>query len=209
MSLEDRLYETIAVYDRLGATYADRIAKAEIPQLAEFAALLPVGGRVLDVGCAAGRDSQKLRDLGFEVHGIDLARTFLEIADREVPGVYFYDMDARDLRFGPEQFDGIWAHAVLLNLSRDEVPLTLAGFRKALRRGGICLVAVKEGEGEKLIGEELVNNLQRRETYFAQEELEQLFVVAGFNLLESVITGDELGRETTRWLYVTAQKPGV
>lgn len=206
MSEQDRMFETIAVYDLLGSIYTDRIAGVELDSLQEFAALVTEGGRVLDVGCAAGRDSAKFRDLGFEVHGIDLARAFLEIADREVHGVYFYDMDARELQFGPEQFDGIWAHAVLLNLDRAEIPQTLEGFRKALRKGGVCLVAVKAGEGERFIGEELVNGLERRETYFSQHELETLMSEAGFTIISSEITGDDLGRSKTRWIYVIGEK---
>lgn len=205
---QDSLYETIAVYDQLGLTYAERIADAGLTQLRDFAALLPSGARVLDVGCAAGRDSKRLHAMGFEVHGIDLSRVLLEIADAHVDGPIFYDMDARNLTFAPDYlFDGIWAQAVLLNLDRSEITETLVGFYRALQPGGVCLVAVKEGTGEKRIGEPLVNNLERRETYFQMPELKEHFTDAGFDIQLVFDVGDQLGRSGTTWLYVVGRKP--
>ncbi len=204
---KDLLFETIAVYDALGATYTDKIAKVRFPQLEKFIGMLPQGARVLDVGYAAGRDSALLRDKGCQVTGIDLAEKFLEIALREVSGVEFLRMDARDLATFPnETFDGVLAHAVLLNQAREETPSILQGFARVLKASGVCLVAVKEGPGEKFIGEALVENMKRRETYFAQHEMEGLLKDSGFAIVRSSVEGDELGRGNTRWLYVFAKK---
>ena len=206
MARKDLLLETIAVYDQLGPKYVDQIAHVRLPQLQEFIDMLPNGARVLDVGCAGGRDSAILRDAGFEVIGIDLSESFLELARERVPGVEFQLMDARELNLEHDIFDGIWVNAVLLNLERSEILGVLQGLWRTMKSGGICVVGVKEGKGEKFIGEALVENMKRRETYFGKLEMEDLLREAGFEITRSYISGDELGRSTTRWLHIFVRK---
>ena len=206
MAIKDLLLETIAVYDQLGPKYVDQIAHVRLPQLQEFIDMLPNGARVLDVGCAGGRDSAILRDAGFEVIGIDLSESFLKLAQERVPGVEFQLMDARELNLEHDIFDGIWVNAVLLNLERSEILGVLQGLAKTMKSGGICVVGVKEGKGEKFIGEALVENMKRRETYFGKLEMEDLLRDAGFEITRSYISGDELGRSTAKWVHVFARK---
>ena len=202
----DSLLATIAVYNALGARYADQVAHVKLPQLAEFMDMLPPGARVLDVGCAAGRDSAILKDAGFKVTGIDLSESFLEFARKRVLGVDFRLVDARELNMEPNIFDGVWVHAMLLNLDRSEVPSVLQGIWKAMKPEATLLVGVKEGLGEKFIGEALVENMKRRETYFKRSELEGLLRNSGFEITKSYVSGDALGRSTTKWVYVFATK---
>ena len=206
MAKKDSLLKTIAVYDKLGAKYADQIAHVRLPQLQEFIDMLPNNAQVLDVGCAAGRDSAILQNAGFRVMGIDLSERFLELARERIHGVEFQYMDARRLSFEQETFNGIWTHAVLLNLDRSEILGVLQGFWKIMKPGGICFVGVKAGEGKKFIGEALVDNMKRRETYFGKSEMEELLNDAGFKIERSCIYGDMLGRPTTKWVYIFAKK---
>lgn len=202
----DPLLETIAVYNALGARYADQVAHVKLPQLAEFIDMLPHGARVLDVGCAAGRDSAILRDAGFDVVGVDLSENLLELARKRVIGVDFQLMDARELNMKPNTFDGVWVHAMLLNLDRSEIPSVFQGIWKTMKPRATLLVGVKEGEGEKFIGEALVENMKRRETYFGQSEMEDLLRSSRFEITKSYVSGDVLGRSMTKWLYVFATK---
>jgi len=206
MTQKDSLLETIAVYDKLGVKYADRVAHVRSPQLQEFINMLPGESQVLDVGCAAGRDSAILRGAGFKIVGIDLSKSFLELARERVPGVEFQYMDARSLDFEHDTFDGVWAQAILLNLSRSEILDALKGFWRVMKPNGICFVSVKEGRGKKFIGEALVDNMKRRETYFEKFEMEGLLEKAGFEIEKSYVCGDVLGRSTTRWVCIFARE---
>lgn len=68
---------------------------------------LPVGSRILDVGCGPGRHSLELAKRGYLVHGIDISDTFVELARQEgVPGATFERLDARLLTF-EEEFDAV------------------------------------------------------------------------------------------------------
>jgi 2-polyprenyl-3-methyl-5-hydroxy-6-metoxy-1,4-benzoquinol methylase len=71
---------------------------------------LPKQARILDLACGKGRHSISLADLGFEVHGIDIAPENIAHADRfSRPGLSFSVHDMRQSLSG-EPFD------VVLNL---------------------------------------------------------------------------------------------
>lgn len=65
------------------------------------------GSRVLDVGCGPGRHAHALARRGIEVHGVDIAQRFVDLARREAPpGATFERLDARRLPFDAE-FDAV------------------------------------------------------------------------------------------------------
>jgi SAM-dependent methyltransferase len=53
-----------------------------IPVARQVSALLPPGARVLDLGCGEGRDSVFFAERGFDVTGVDIARSGLSKAER-------------------------------------------------------------------------------------------------------------------------------
>jgi ubiquinone/menaquinone biosynthesis C-methylase UbiE len=106
-SEEDTYKKTIELYEKLGKKYLEDIAGVVIRELPNFMRALPKGGKVLDVGCAGGRDSKKLVEAGFEVTGIDLVNVFLEEAEKNVPQAKFIRMDLLNLEFPDNYFDGI------------------------------------------------------------------------------------------------------
>ena len=65
--------------------------------------------RVLDVGCGPGRHVLELASRGITTHGIDISRTFVDIArSNAVVNATFERMDARHMTFDAE-FDAIAA----------------------------------------------------------------------------------------------------
>lgn len=63
------------------------------------------GGRVLDLGCGSGRVTAPLAERGFDVVGIDVSETMVEVARELHPGVEFRVDDATDLSFPDASFD--------------------------------------------------------------------------------------------------------
>lgn len=192
----------------MGKNYTESIAGANIAKLSDFIKILTQakGGKILDVGCAGGRDSKKLTEAGFEVTGIDLVEVFLEIARISVPAANFIKMNLLNLGFPDDYFDGIWANAVLLHLRKQDVPIALNNFYRVLKCGGKLYIGVKRGRGEKYVEERLSGGEKRFFSYFYKNEFEDFLRNAGFRLISSTMSSDSLGRNSLKWIELLAEK---
>lgn len=65
------------------------------------------GGSVLDVGCGAGRTTRQLADRGFDVVGIDVSDSIIEVARQNVSDVELAVADAAALPFPDDAFDHV------------------------------------------------------------------------------------------------------
>jgi len=95
--VHDHWFEGLA--DHLGSAYLrysfTKGTVAECDYLERVLRLTP-GMRILDVGCGPGRHSHELARRGFEVHGIDISQTFVDLATDAAPvGATFQRLDAR------------------------------------------------------------------------------------------------------------------
>lgn len=209
---KDPYQNTIRVYEKLGKGYLENRKRfVHLPEMKEFFTLLPQHARVLDVGCAGGRDAKLFADEGHDVVGIDMVDVFLEEARAYVPNAQFHKMDVRHMDFPPASFDAIWANAVLLHFHRNDVPGMLGSFFAFLKPGGVVHVRVKEGEGEKMTKDLLSEQDERFFTYFAQEEMGVMLQRAGFAIMKSRIFPDEfpdgLNRKGLNWISIWGKKP--
>ena len=70
---------------------------------------VPDGGRLLDVGCGAGRASIALAEMGVDVVGIDLSQTMITVARQQADltgtTVAFEVMDVTGMRFANASFE--------------------------------------------------------------------------------------------------------
>ena len=136
----DHWFEPIA--DHLGPAYLrysfTKGTAQEVDHVVAALGLRP-GSRVLDVGCGPGRHAHELARREIVVHGVDISRTFVDLAQQEAPpGATFERLDARRLPFDAE-FDAViclcqGAFGLMTASGEDEV--VVAGMAKALRPGG-------------------------------------------------------------------------
>jgi len=198
--------QTIKIYEELGKKYVDDTYKVSPAELPGFINLLKPNSKVLDVGCAGGRDSRYFVKAGHEVIGIDIVDSFLKEARKRVPKAKFVKMDLLKIYFPHAYFDAVWAQAVLLHFSKSDLPKILNKFHKILKPGGILHVRLKRGQGTHLIEEQLIGNKQRLFTFYYKKEVEEAFKKAGFRIIAARLLPDELKRKDVKWVSIWGRK---
>lgn len=148
-------------YARLAATGLDPLERAIVE------GHVRPGGRLLDIGCGAGREALGFTRAGFEVVGIDIAPAMIEAArrnaEREGLEIEFKAQSVTDLAGPGEAFDGAyWAgsyHHVPGRALRLEA-LRRVG-RMLTRDGVLVLVVVYRAERGLVSRSRLVDFLRR------------------------------------------------
>jgi SAM-dependent methyltransferase len=108
-----------ARFDELAATGADVHGEASL-----CAVLVPAGARVLDAGCGTGRVAIRLAELGYDVTGVDLDESMLEVARERAPQLRWLVGDLATLDLC-EAFD-------LVLMAGNIVPLVAEGSEPAV-----------------------------------------------------------------------------
>lgn len=172
-----------AAYDAIGDRY-DLAFPHKDGQFACAARLLrrlPVGARVLDIGCGTGLPT--LRQLvagGCAVTGIDISAGMLAIAAGHVPEARLLLAGALDLDPSRERYDGVLAFFTLLNLPRERLARALALINRVLTPGGQFALAMVEADVDDVpipfLGERI------RVTGYLRGELRRVVRAAGFEI---------------------------
>ena len=211
--MKNKLYQkTIAVYNEMGRDYLKKITGLTPPEIYDFMKLLPKGGKVLDAGCAGGRDSQVFVKHSFKVVGVDLSEVLLKEAVKNVPEARFVKMDVKHLKFPTRSFDGIWANAILVHVMKKDMSKTLKGFYRVLKPNGKMHIRVKRGKGKLNVndflpdGKHLPDGKYRLFTYFTKEEIKKFVWKAGFKIMPIEMIPDESKRKGVKWIKIWAEK---
>lgn len=197
--------KTIKAYEELGKEYVESTYEVLSAELPEFINLLKDKSKVLDVGCAGGRDSKYFVDAGHEVVGIDIVDSFLAEARKRAPKAKFIKMDILKLDFPKNHFDAIWANAVLLHFSKDDLLKILEKFYKILKPGGILHVRLKRGQGAHLVKEKLTGDKYKFYTFYYKKEIEEELRKTGFKIIASRILSSQR-RKNIKWISVWGGK---
>ncbi len=142
--------DTHGVYERQGARFDAVRSRSLIERswLERFAATLPAGGRVLDVGCGGGEPIAKwFIEQGFQLTGVDFSSALLELARDRWPDGDWRHADMRTLELG-ERFDGIIAWNSFFHLTAAEQAESVARFAEHLTPGGSLMMTVGPDAGE-------------------------------------------------------------
>src|SRR4051794_23892238 len=100
-------------------------------------------GRMLEIGCGAGRVTSYLADLADDLHALDISPRMVETARRRVPSATLHVADMTDLsRFDDEPFDAVLAlYAVLDVLDDSERKAQLERMHAAIAPGGLLVIS--------------------------------------------------------------------
>ena len=167
-----------------------------------FTKQLSPDASILDFGCGSGRDSKYFLDHGYHVTATDGAEEICKMATDytgiKVKQMLFEELDDRN------KYDGIWACASILHISKEELPHIFQKMHQALKEDGIIYTSFKYGtfEGE------------RNGRYFT-DFTEEMFVeftkqILGLKIEKMWITGDvREGRVDERWLNILLCKTDI
>jgi len=185
--MPDHYQKVQSLYDSIADDYAKSIAsKRWVEEYIKFVKLLRPESKILDIGCAAGRDSAVMRREGFRVIGVDFSVKLLQIARKEYPQIDFRLVDMRFLPFEKETFDAIYANAVFHHLKKEDMETTLQEWNRVLKNGGILYLATKTGEGLKK-NRDILSKKERSFTLLKFSSLENILVKSGFEKIEAYI----------------------
>ena len=142
----DPVLVSVAAYSADPIAYELQYKGHLLDRPTRFASLLPPKAKILDLGCGPGRDIRLFTDAGHSPIGVELNRSFVAMASRHG---HVIDADIRRIRdlFSPHTFDGIWAQASLVHLSRTETEQLLRDAESLLQPQGLffaCVPAVGE-----------------------------------------------------------------
>jgi len=100
------------------------------------------GMKVLDVGCGTGNFSLKLAKRGCKVVGIDVSNAMLEIAKKKAEmenlNIKFLKMDAHNLDFEDESFDGVFSIATVEFI--EDFQKAIDEMFRVVKKGGQILI---------------------------------------------------------------------
>jgi ubiquinone/menaquinone biosynthesis C-methylase UbiE len=173
--------DIIEKYNKTAVAYAQsRLGSEDKAELEKLRGLLHPGDKILDVGCAAGRDTRILKDMGLNAAGCDLAEKLLDIARKTNPDIEFAQADMRKLPFGDQLFQAVWASAVLHHVQKTEMIKVLREFWRILAPGGLLYIHTKAGTGRLRTQETTVQGEVREFELVTAEELEEMLAQSGY-----------------------------
>lgn len=182
--------------------------KEKRPELETWLERIPVGAKLLDLGCGTGGVSRQLVERGFAVVGVDVNEDALARARNEAPRASFYRRDVastRGLALDEAPFDAVVGQLVLSIVGGPlERRSLLENARVALVPGGHLYLSAsgvssdinpgyrrtyeedfpRTGERHTYFSRDAAGNVLYRTHHFEEDELRQLVESAGFEAVE-------------------------
>ncbi|EGF89635.1 methyltransferase domain protein [Asticcacaulis biprosthecium C19] len=195
MSAADAIIE---LYDRRALDWdADRGRDLfERPWLDRFAALLAVGGTVLDSGCGSGDPiARHFLESGYNLTGVDSGGNMIAICREKFPDADWTVSDMRDLNLD-RAFDGMLAWHSLFHLTPDDQRKMFPVFRKHAR-SGTALMFTSGSDHNEIVGQWHEEPLYHGS--LSQDEYRTLLGANGFDIVHHIISDPACGSATV-WL---------
>lgn len=196
--------QTVGIYERGAADYAEQRSASHPERAQAFAASLPPNALRLDLGSGPGH---YLPFLGRPLVAADAAPAMVaearnrgDEADRPLGVVC--DFEALPFRRGV--FAGAWACKCLQHVPAERLPMVLADVQRTMSLGGVLDLTLFGGDGTEISGEDFVDEdfPGRLFTWWRSDALARLLVGAGFEI-ESLETSVTPSRDL---LTVTARR---
>ena len=187
---------TLNYYNSNAAVFSETTKNVDFSEVQQiFTKHLSPDASILDFGCGSGRDTKYFLNNGYHVTATDgsvvICKMATDYTGIQVKQMLFEELDDRN------QYDGIWACASILHLSKNDLFLVFHKMNKALKENGIIYTSFKYGEFE---GE----RNGRYFTDFTEDSLKEFILqIPQLQIKEIWTTGDvREGRGDERWLNI-------
>ena len=194
--------KTVEAYNKIAEDYQARNSVTMYDEEYRVYRSLTEGrGKVIEIGCGIGRDSEELIRMGFDYIGIDASEEMLKIAREKVPEGNFVLGDFYKLDFPDGVFDGFWAAASFLHVPKSDINDVLLESKRVLRKGGIGFISIKEKTNidEGFIKEDKAGGIERYFSFYSKEEFEDIIINNGFEVVQ-FMSRQENDKDKTNWL---------
>lgn len=202
------LEKTIKFYDKNVDEYIKNTADLQNKDwLEKFVLHLIKNAKVLDIGCAYGRDCRYFVKNNFETYGIDLSEKMIEKAKNFELKAKFSVMDMLNLDFKDDFLDGIWCSATLLHISKADTPQAIKEFRRVMKKDGVLYLNLKYGKGEKTIKDMRYKDSEKFYSYFEEDEIKKILTDNGFSIIDFEIKmRKEKYMQNSKSIFLIAKK---
>jgi cyclopropane fatty-acyl-phospholipid synthase-like methyltransferase len=195
-------------YDAIGRRYTAWAATDEtdlrMRYVFKLLDRLPVGSRVLELGCGAGVPVAKALVDGYEVVGVDISTEQLSLAKLNAPTARFVRADMGSVDFRGGAFDAVIALYSITHVPRVEHADLLTRIRGWITPRGYVLVTMGSGDDPGTVDKDWLGAPMFFSSFDADTN-RQLIDGAGFEIIEAnVIVQHEEGRRVA-FLWVLAQ----
>ena len=178
-----------------------RYEEADVTQLQErLATAFEPGDKLLELGCGSGRDAAFMHAKGFDVLAVDGTPTMVEHAVRlhpELVGRVKCFSLPEILPYTTSSFDGVYALAVLMHLTRRGIEESVAEVYRVLKQGGSFLFSVPSARGDVNTNDR--DDMGRLFSSLALSDWITVCETCGFHKLKVWENSDGLGRPEVRW----------
>ena len=201
-------------YDRVADEYTQRIGHElehkpfDRELLDAFAAQVRGKGPVADLGCGPGMAASYLRERGVDAFGVDLSPRMVACAGAMHPNVEFRTGDFMHLEVADGALTAIVSLYALVHLTPAQVRMALAEFHRALRPGGLLLLAFHVGSEVRHATDWWGKPVDLDFVFFETNDMLAQLWGAGFDTEYHVERGPYPDAELqTQRSYILARKP--
>lgn len=193
--------KTIEYYNNNAEKFIQGTIDADVTDLLEnFLKHIPEKGSILDAGCGSGRDSLYFMKHGYVVSAFDASIEMVKYSSK-VTGLKVIHSTYEDIELDKSTFDGIWANASLLHVSRDDMLTVIKKLFRALKTNGIIFLSYKYGH----------NEYEKNGRYFNSYTESSLILIVdqlGKNEIVSIIVTSDVrpNRQHEKWLNCLVRK---
>lgn len=157
--------DTKEFYNDSAIDWAKDSANDEImlPVLKKFLSIIPQDETILDIGCGTGYETRRIKELGFNVTGIDFSEASIKIAKQHSPEIDFRVGNALENVETNMSFAGCIAIALIIHFTEDELELFLNNIYDILADKGKLLLVFRVGCG---IDSQSSNKIYKGKSYY-------------------------------------------